>query len=220
MKTSAASPAGLAASGCASQIRAARRAQKKPGAERSGRFVRMFKPRFAGLVAAGVKEQTVRPVPKRMPKAGDEISLRMWTGKPYRSKQRVLAEALITKVETFELWVENPRVPRWNWKFIVGGKELDQDEWARFSRADGFDFTTDLIDWFAENHELPFTGIVIHWTRNLCNGECGICGGTRIRPLPKFADACECDLVRWAAGAGRGADETRRTDSGPQTHNV
>ena len=39
-------------------------------------FVRMFKPQFAGLVERGENLQTVRPIPKRMPKPGDKISLR------------------------------------------------------------------------------------------------------------------------------------------------
>lgn len=34
-------------------------------------FVRLFHPRFAGLVESGAKLQTVRPSPKRMPKPGD-----------------------------------------------------------------------------------------------------------------------------------------------------
>lgn len=48
-------------------------------------YVRMFKPQFAPLVESGKKLQTVRPTPKRMPKPGDKISLREWTGLPYRS---------------------------------------------------------------------------------------------------------------------------------------
>lgn len=43
-------------------------------------FVRMFKPQFAPMVENGTKLQTVRPRPKRMPKEGDAISLRCWTG--------------------------------------------------------------------------------------------------------------------------------------------
>jgi hypothetical protein len=38
-------------------------------------FVKTFKPQFAPLVERGEKLQTVRPVPKRMPKPKDRISL-------------------------------------------------------------------------------------------------------------------------------------------------
>lgn len=57
-----------------------------------------FKARFTELVASGAKRQTIRPTPKRMPKPGDWISLRCWTGRPYWSKQRVLRDAVIAVV--------------------------------------------------------------------------------------------------------------------------
>lgn len=60
--------------------------------------VKMFQPRFADLVAAGEKKQTVRPVPKRTLKIGDIISCRAWKKKPYRSKQRRLYSGTITEV--------------------------------------------------------------------------------------------------------------------------
>ena len=43
-------------------------------------IVKLFKPQFSPLVESGLKLQTVRPTPKRMPKPGDRISLREWTG--------------------------------------------------------------------------------------------------------------------------------------------
>jgi hypothetical protein len=63
----------------------------------------MFKPQFADLVEAGTKLQTVRPVPSRLPGPGDTISLRTWTGKPYRSKMRLLREARIKEVVSVEI---------------------------------------------------------------------------------------------------------------------
>lgn len=59
---------------------------KTPAPKSPASFVRMFKPHFALLVESGAKAQTVRPTPKRMPKPGDRISLRCWSGAPYRSK--------------------------------------------------------------------------------------------------------------------------------------
>lgn len=118
-------------------------------------FVRMFKPQFAPLVEAGMKLQTVRPRPKRMPKPGDKISLREWTGKPYRSKQRVLKESTITKVES----VKFTRLHRVQFE---DGILSCEDEWA-FAKADGFESPAAMFAWFEANHGLPFEGVVIHW---------------------------------------------------------
>jgi len=119
-------------------------------------FVRMFKPQFAPLVQAGTKLQTVRPTPKRMPKVGDNISLRCWTGKPYRSKQLVLMESIITRVDTFSL--DTFPTLRINDLGLKSRRACDE-----FARADGFADYLALLDWFRLTHGLPFEGIVIHW---------------------------------------------------------
>ncbi len=122
-------------------------------------FVRLFKPQFAPLVERGEKLQTVRPTPKRMPKTGDRISLRCWTGKPYRSKQRVLKYATISKVQTIwfngvTILLDDPRAEKG-----LLSREVEE----AFARADGFENLTEMSSWFESNHGLPFTGIVIYW---------------------------------------------------------
>jgi hypothetical protein len=132
---------------------------KTDGAQEAGRsslhevlcHVRMFKPQFAPLVAAGTKCQTVRPTPKRMPKAGDRISLRMWTGKPYRSKQRVLREATISEVAMVDITETG---------IAVNSYAAPCDD---FAVADGFRNFFELRDWFKATHGLPFEGVVIKW---------------------------------------------------------
>jgi hypothetical protein len=114
-------------------------------------FVRMFKPQFAPMVEAGTKLQTVRPTPKRMPKVGDKISLRCWTDKPYRSKQRVLIESTITEVSIVDITEDG---------IAVNSYAEPCDD---FARADGFRNFFELRDWFRATHGLPFEGIVIHW---------------------------------------------------------
>jgi hypothetical protein len=118
----------------------------------------MFKPRFAPLVEAGTKPHTVRPTPKRMPKVGDKISLRMWMGRPYGSKQRVLRESVVTKVEPIRL-IDTGR------ELIVtmAGRALEPEEINAFAQADGFAGGLEMFDWFEATHGLPFEGIVIHW---------------------------------------------------------
>lgn len=113
--------------------------------------VRMFKPQFAPLVESGEKCQTVRPTPKRMPKPGDRISLRMWTGKPYRSKQRVLRESVISEVAAVDITETG---------IAVNSYAEPCDD---FARADGFQDFYELRDWFKATHGLPFRGVVIKW---------------------------------------------------------
>ncbi len=115
------------------------------------KFVMLFKPQFAPLVECGLKCQTVRPVPKRMPHPGDRISLREWTGKPYRSKQRVLREATITSVGRCRVRASS---------VTVEGVAQAPEE---FARADGFPSFYALADWFHHVHGLPFDGLLICW---------------------------------------------------------
>lgn len=115
------------------------------------RFVRMFKPQFARLVETGVKLQTVRPLPKRMPVPGDIIDCREWTGKPYRSPQRKLKESEIADVRKVEIH--------------SNGVNIDGDYYHSdtFAKRDGFEGFEEMKAWFQETHGLPFTGIVIVW---------------------------------------------------------
>jgi len=115
------------------------------------RIVRLFAPQFAELVASGAKTQTVRPVPVRIPLPGDTISLRTWTDKPYRSKQRVLREAKIFEVSSCTIFES---------AVYVNGKPEHRHE---FAVADGFTDYGELVEWFKNVHGLPFNGICIKW---------------------------------------------------------
>lgn len=117
-------------------------------------FVRMFKPRFAAMVENGTKLQTVRPRPKRMPKEGDTISLRCWSGAPYRSRQRVLREATIAAVREVEIYEDI---------VALDGRALHHYEAEEFAMADGFTSPGEMTAWFRETHGLPFVGIVLYW---------------------------------------------------------
>ena len=125
-------------------------------------FVRMFKPRFAAMVENGTKLQTVRPTPKRMPQPGDTISLRCWTGLPYRSKQRVLREAEIRDVR--EIYICDEGICLYE---IGGGAGWAPGEHG-IAKADGFESWPEMREWFRETHGLPFDGIIIFW-HNACD---------------------------------------------------
>ncbi|MGR9108748.1 MAG: hypothetical protein ACU843_17665 [Gammaproteobacteria bacterium] len=72
------------------------------------------------------------------------MSLRAWTGKPYRSKQRELRKAQCIEVRP-----------------LVIDQDFSDD---RMARADGFIDAADMKEWFEETHGLPFTGTLIRWT--------------------------------------------------------
>lgn len=131
------------------------------------RFVRLFKPRFARLVESGEKTQTIRPLPKRIPRRGDTLSLREWTGKPYRSKQRVLLETRLEEIKV--CIIDNHGImmqPRSGClpdkhgapHLSLGGEQAD-----RFARTDGFTDWNEMRDWFRAEHGLPFVGVVLYW---------------------------------------------------------
>ena len=124
------------------------------------RFIRLFKPQFAVLVESGRKTQTVRPVPKRMPRPGDIIECRYWSGKPYRSKQFWCADGRITRV--VEVRIEAGRVPECP-DICCAGSWLDVPEMEAFAAADGFASAAELGRWFHDQHGLPFEGVLIEW---------------------------------------------------------
>lgn len=120
--------------------------------------VLMFQPQFAPLVESGDKPHTIRPARKRLIRVGDRLSLRRWSGVAYRSKQVILRETRCKSLsavyinETFQEII-----------FVVNGERLNQEQWVKLARDDGFACTTDMLDWFRKTHGLPFNGILITW---------------------------------------------------------
>jgi len=121
--------------------------------KKSRRGVIMFQPRFATLVELGQKTQTIRASARCLP--GDPLSLREWTGKPYRSKQRVLRDVKCRRVDYIDLY-EN--------EYCSDGKRFTHEkELNKFARADGFKCWGELRAWFQKTHGLPFNGELISW---------------------------------------------------------
>ena len=138
-----------------------------PRYDGSNSFVKMFKPRFARLVESGAKLQTIRPIPKRVPRVGDGLSLREWTGKSYRSEQRILGRAFISALKICRITDDGITLPS-----DVGGfmhslgapmTFLSGDFADMFARADGFADWAEMRDWFKAEHGLPFVGLVYYW---------------------------------------------------------
>lgn len=118
-------------------------------------IVLTFQPRFVPLVTAGAKTQTIRQQRKRPIRVGDWLSLRRWTGLPYRSKQEELRARTrctyigIVRMGTFAISVDN--------------HALDQMDKDAFARRDGFAHHGDMVAWFQNEHGLPFEGTLIRW---------------------------------------------------------
>ena len=103
----------------------------------------IFQPQFCSAVQSGAKTQTIRPPRKRPIRVGDPLSLRAWSGKPYRSKQSILAFGVCSAVE----------------EITINDDFADEAE----ARRDGFKTAAEMRDWFAETHGLPFRGVRVSW---------------------------------------------------------
>lgn len=117
----------------------------------------MFQPRFAEMVRNRSKRQTCRPVPKKPIIAGELLSLRKWTGAPYRSKQELLLHATAKTIRPIEIWPVSGRI-------AIDGKTLGHDALGAFALADGFSAPWDFFSFFRGQYlEDFFQGIVIEW---------------------------------------------------------
>ena len=114
--------------------------------------VLLFQPRFADLVRSGAKTQTIRRDRKHPIKVGDQLSLRRWTGKPYRSKQEVLGAA--------QCVAEIPCLI-YEYGAMVGTNLAVNAE--GFALKDGFASFEEMREWFDSTHGLPFSGTLIRW---------------------------------------------------------
>jgi hypothetical protein len=110
----------------------------------------MFQDRFADMVRHGSKPHTIRKTARCKP--GDVLSLRRWTGKPYRSKQETIREAVCTAVSPVAICEREVMV---NAEYVHAGK---------LAAMDGFRDWVEMRDWFDSVHGLPFHGWLIEWS--------------------------------------------------------
>lgn len=91
----------------------------------------------------------------------------MWTGKPYRSKQRVLLETKLDDIKVCRIDDEGIVIqPPAGCLLATLGAELmslNGYEADHFARADGFSDWNEMRDWFKAEHGLPFDGVVLYW---------------------------------------------------------
>lgn len=93
-------------------------------------------------------------------KAGDKFSPRVWSGKPYHSKQIIIAPDMeVKKVWEFEIIDGSP--------YLFGVKVPQTDAFrfvGKLAANDGLSFE-DFLAWF--KYQQPFQGQVICWDENV-----------------------------------------------------
>jgi hypothetical protein len=118
----------------------------------------MFQDRFVPLIRAGRKCHTIRRERKRPLRLGNRLSLRRWKGKPYRSKQETIGEAVVTEVASIAIdW------PSAHPEIEVDGVRLSERERERLARLDGFESAAVMGRWHRAVNGLPFVGVLIRW---------------------------------------------------------
>jgi hypothetical protein len=103
-------------------------------------------------------------------KAGDMASLRVWSDKPYCSKQVEFAQVQMKKVWEFEIKVVDKR----HWGIFINKKYSGVfDEYSmsvvRLAKNDGLT-VEDFVSWFSIHPKMKaegFTGQIITWDQNL-----------------------------------------------------
>jgi hypothetical protein len=102
-------------------------------------------------------------------KVGDKFSPRVWSGKPYNSKQIIIAGDVeikqIWNIEIKQIWNIEIKVEgngRWHTVYL-NGKNICHDTVKEIAKNDGLDWS-ELLSWFNKS----FTGQIICW-----NGELG-----------------------------------------------
>lgn len=127
----------------------------------------MFQNRFWHLILDGSKVNTIRPARKRPILPGENLSLRGWEGKAYRSKQRELLIATCLAVREIIIFDTFVHVEGYG-DGITKPEELDQ-----FARFDGFESFQEMREFqkalYPENlrgMSDRFRGTFIQWGEN------------------------------------------------------
>lgn len=102
-------------------------------------------------------------------KAGDKFSPRVWSGKPYNSKQIIIAPDIEVKsVQEFKIEVDNDYVCVLidDWPFFEENKNMvtQTEAFETLAKNDGLTFV-DFKNWF--KYPSPFTGQIIAWSSEI-----------------------------------------------------
>ena len=99
-------------------------------------------------------------------KSGDKFSPRVWSGKPYTTKQITIAPDIEVK-KVFDVNIEITGSIAFS--FFIDSKNIPTDEVVRLAKNDGLE-VNDFLNWFAAHpnkKESVFTGQIICWDENI-----------------------------------------------------
>lgn len=113
-------------------------------------MVIMFQDRFSESIRSGIKCQTIRR--NARVHSGDVLSLRRWAGKPYRSHQEVLIDAICIEIRLITIRKSG----------IEDGDFFGPDN--ALAVSDGFRDFNDMVAWVDSTYGVPFTGVLIRWS--------------------------------------------------------
>ncbi len=131
-------------------------APPKPSAKPPAAVVFMVQERFVEPIKRGTKYTTIRPVRKRLPKRGALVTIKRWRGKPYRSKQEVVAEGRLVEVMPIIIFETS---------IMVNGKVPAEWDEPLFAMGEGFQDAAEMRDWFRDQYgPLPFVGTLYQWS--------------------------------------------------------
>ena len=106
----------------------------------------------------GVKKHTIRNGNRW--KVGDKFSPRVWSGKPYNSKQIILSDDVeIKQIYQVRIWRESLL----NWIIYINGEIISAPKISELATNDGLTHR-DLLDWFNVPIEKNFEGQIICWS--------------------------------------------------------
>jgi hypothetical protein len=115
--------------------------------------VLLFESRFWPPIVSGEKVHTIRRPRKHPICPGDDISLRGWEGKAYRSRQRVLCDETCLTVR--DCWIDAQGI------VIDRHRFSEQEELDAFAVSDGFANWNEMRSY--HDFSLPFSGELIQW---------------------------------------------------------
>lgn len=115
----------------------------------------LFQKRFVAPLLAGTKRQTIRPHRKRPIKVGDQLSLRHWEDKAYRSPQVEVLTVKVVGVLPIQVFGSGIRIGD-------GALQTAKTELDSFANNDGFPSWAEMLAYFNfGGYGLPFEGDLI-----------------------------------------------------------
>lgn len=111
-----------------------------------------FKPKFADMVKAGTKYQTIRRYRKGHNPIPREI-IQLYRGMRTKACKKIKD---VRCIGVDKIWIE------WG-KVNINGNDLEVVSQFALAEADGFDDAIKFFEFFRDQYGFPFEGILIRW---------------------------------------------------------